>query len=639
MLIARKTKQMNVQHSREEEEKGSTAPLLDGDARGKEEEKGRGGEAPLVLSAEEQHIAEHGALTAQCVVVSAVAACGGLLFGYDTGVVSGVLLLLEAEFALTAFEQELFVGAAIAACVVGSLVAGCWANDALGRRPTLLWSAVFFAAGAAVLALATVYPVLLVGRVLVGLAVGAASLTSPMYIAETSPPRWRGALVTLNNLALTSGQLLAYALASLFVAAGTSDNDNIDNIDTDALSSSSSLSSLSSALSSSVPLRGGTAWRWLLGLSGVPAAILLGGMLFAPESPRWLLAKGGAAREARARDVLRSLLFGARSTVARDVQDRVIESRVRAIAAAIRAESGTAPPAELHDTPASTHTAAAPESAPDPTVGRSPMLVLAQSLVSCCCPRSRSRRNGKSGKSSSGGKKEGVDDEEEELVREKTEAAEQRRLRAVRRALVVAVGVQMFQQLCGINTAMYYSATIIRTAGFAPTVAIWFSTAVAGANAFSTLVSLFLVDRVGRRRLLCASLLGIAPALVLLGLSFDLGEHGLLPQRVCGLLAVAALVWYTLCFGVGMGPVPWTIISEIFPMHLRAAGNGVATTANWLTNLLVSLTFLSLMEALSKAVVFWLFALVCVVALAFVLFCVPETRRKSLEEIQQELER
>ena len=603
---------MNVQH-RGEDGKDSSAPLLAG---GEERQREA---APLVLSEEERRVEEHGALTAPCVLVSAVAACGGLLFGYDTGVVSGVLLLLEAEFALTAFEQELFVGAAIAACVVGSLAAGCWANDALGRRPTLLASAVLFAAGAAVLALATAYPGLLAGRVLVGLAVGAASLTSPLYIAETAPPRWRGALVTLNNLALTSGQLLAYALASLFVAAGGDDGDSPASL---------SLSSSSYSSSGAIHSGGGNAWRWLLGLSGVPAAVLLGGMLFAPESPRWLLAKGGAAREARARAVLRSLLFGSRSSLPRASQDRVVESRVRAITAAIRAETGDG--------------ADATQTARDPTVGRNPMLVLAQSLVSCCFPCSCcSCCCGKSESASGGSEKDIKKEEEEEEEGKEREKSllEHRRMRAVRRALVVAVGVQAFQQLCGINTAMYYSATIIRTAGFAPAVAIWFSTAVAGANAFSTLVALFLVDRVGRRRLLCASLLGIAPALVLLGLAFDLGDRALLPQRTCGLLAVAALVWYTLCFGVGMGPVPWTLVSEVFPMHLRAAGNGVATTANWLTNLLVSLTFLSLMEALSKAAVFWLFALVCVVALAFVLFCVPETRRKFLEEIQDELER
>lgn len=567
-----------------------------------EEETVEGGGKEEGQLAEVRH--ESG-LTARCIAVSGVAACGGLLFGYDTGVVSGVLLLLEEEFALSAFEQELFVGSAIAACVVGSLLAGCWTNDAFGRRPTLLGSAVFFALGAVVLAVAQHFSVLLVGRLLVGLAVGAASLTSPMYIAETAPPRQRGALVTLNNLALTSGQLLAYALASLFVAGGDT-----------ALSSSSAL-----LLSSSATPAFTNAWRWLLGLSGVPAAVLLVGMLVAPESPRWLVAQGDDRHEATARAVLRSLLFGTRSSTPLSQQQRIIDAHVQQIKEAIRTEAGA------QDSGA----------AADATKGRSPVVVLAQSLVPCCLS--------------------GLDE------------AQRRKLRGVRRALVVAVGVQAFQQLCGINTAMYYSATIIRNAGFSTTLAIWFSTAVAGANAFSTLVSLFLVDRAGRRVMLCISLLGIAPALVLLGLSFDLSESGLLAQRTCGLMAVGALVVYTLMFALGMGPVPWTLISEVFPMHLRAAGNGIATTTNWLTNLLVSLSFLSLMELLTKAVVFWLFAGICVVALAFVLFwfvsffttqapqrahtafasthapprfcasSVPETRQRSLEEIQQCLER
>ena len=429
-------------------------------------------------------------LTMYSVGISCIAAVGGLLFGYDTGVVSGALPLLEDEFSLSAVEEEAFVSAAVAACVVGALVGGPM-SDRIGRRPTIIFAAVLFAIGAAVLTISTKYWMLLVGRIILGFGVGKASMISPVYIAEASPQQFRGALVTLNNFAITGGQFVAYVVAALFSKV----NDG---------------------------------WRYSLGLSGVPAVILFVGMLAAPESPRWLVGHG---RADEARRTLLRVYGGNAAEVEREVED---------------INDALSKHVEVH-------------------------------------------------------------------LREVF-------TRRMRRPLAIGILIQAFQQFCGINTAMYYSATIIKMAGFDDnSTAIWFSTLVALGNAFSTVICLFLIDRVGRRKLLCVSLSGITLGLTVLGLAFYLNDHGEMSDKASGFTAVGALVFYTLFFALGMGPVPWALTSEIFPLKLRGVATGITTTANWLSNLIVSMSFLSLMSLITKAGVYWLYGGVCIVCLIFVL--------------------
>ena len=194
---------------------------------------------------------------------AAVTALGGLLFGYDTGVVSGALLFLKDDFGgLSSFQQELVTSLLLIGAMIGALVAGTIA-DKIGRRPTILITAVVFVAGVLLAAFAPFFWTLIVARVIIGLGVGSASMTVPLYIGEVAPPRMRGALVSFNQLAITMGILVSY-----LVDYGLASTEN---------------------------------WRLMFGLAAIPAVVLFIGALTQAESPHWLVRQG---REDEARDVL-----------------------------------------------------------------------------------------------------------------------------------------------------------------------------------------------------------------------------------------------------------------------------------------------------------------------------------------------
>jgi sugar porter (SP) family MFS transporter len=201
-------------------------------------------------SAHEQVVTE--TLNPFVVAAAAVAALGGFLFGFDTGIISGALLFIKQEFGLSAGLQQLVVGSLLLAAVVGALLGGP-ISDAWGRKRTLILAALVFGAGALVASYSPNLAVLVVARVLLGLAIGIASMIVPVYIAEIAPPRVRGALVSLQQFMITVGIMVSYLVSYAFSGSG--------------------------------------AWRWMLGVGMIPAAILLVGMLPLPESPRWLLAK------------------------------------------------------------------------------------------------------------------------------------------------------------------------------------------------------------------------------------------------------------------------------------------------------------------------------------------------------------
>ena len=203
---------------------------------------------------------------------AAITALGGLLFGYDTGVVSGALLFLRHEFGgLSNIQQELVTSLLLVGAMAGALLAGRLA-DRIGRKPTILITATVFVVGVLLAAFTPSYPVLLVARVIIGLAVGASSLTVPLYIGEAAPPAVRGALVSLNQLAITIGILVSY-----LVDYGLSSSGN---------------------------------WRLMFGLAAAPAVLLFAGILTQHESPHWLIEHG---RDAEARSVLARVRPGRRS--------------------------------------------------------------------------------------------------------------------------------------------------------------------------------------------------------------------------------------------------------------------------------------------------------------------------------------
>lgn len=271
------------------------------------------------------------------IVLTPTACIGGFLFGYDTGVISGAMLLIDADFDLTDFQEEVVVSVTIGAAAVASLAGGT-AMQNWGRRPVIIFAGAVFTVGAVVLAAAQSYGDLVIGRLIVGVGIGLASLTTPVYIAEAAPANLRGKLVTLNTLFITGGQVIAGVVAGLFSSTS-----------------------------------GG--WRYMFGLSGIPSVLLVVGFLFLPESPRWLVSAGERRKAAVALQAIRGVP---------DVHVEIDEL----IASATEARTG---------------------------VLRSRITVVG-------------------------------------LLTD----------RRIRRALVLGCGLQLLQQFCGINTLMYYSATIMR---------------------------------------------------------------------------------------------------------------------------------------------------------------------------------
>jgi sugar porter (SP) family MFS transporter len=441
----------------------------------------------------------------QFVLISITAALGGLLFGYDTGVISSALLFVRTVFHLSTAGQSLVAGIVLVGAVLGATVAGSL-SDRFGRRLVILVTALAFVIGALLSAGAGSVAMLLAGRLLIGIAIGVASMLTPLYLAEIAPAASRGAVTSLNQLCITLGILVSYMVGYAFSDASEG-------------------------------------WRWMLGLGAVPGAILALGMLVLPESPRWL---AGHNRMAQAEVVLRRL----RASEA-EVADELATMRTD-----LRREGGR--------------------------------LVPWSALLA---PR-------------------------------------------LRPALIVGVGLAMFQQITGINTVIYFAPQIFQAAGLSSaSVSILATAGVGAVNVALTVVSMWLIDRAGRRALLLWSLGGMAVTLMILAGGFALGTSGALAWIT--VLSVAAYVAF---FAVGLGPVFWLLIAEIFPLALRGRAMSLATISNWGFNLLVTVTFLGLIELCGRTGTFLLYAALTVVAVGFTAALVPETKGRSLEEIEDALE-
>jgi sugar porter (SP) family MFS transporter len=441
-----------------------------------------------------RHVRRHVAISA------AITALGGLLFGYDTGVVSGALLFVKKDFGgLSSFQQELVTSLLLVGAAIGALTAGRVA-DRIGRRPTVMITALVFIVGVLLAALTPTYPVLLIARVVIGLAVGAASAIVPLYIGEIVPPRVRGGLVSLNQLAITTGILVSY-----LIDYGLSSSGN---------------------------------WRLMFGLAVIPAAALLAGMSFQRESPHWLIRQG---REDEARAVLREL---------RGAGD--IEAEITEVREVSQRQGGT------------------------------------RELLS----------------------------------------------RNVRPLLYVGVLLAVFQQITGINTVIYYAPSLLQDAGFGNSAALLANVVNGAVNVGMTIVAVWLLDRAGRRPLLLAGTVGMAAGMVITALAF-LGGSQL--TGTLAIVAVLGLLVYTGSFAIGLGPVFWLLIAEIYPLKIRGAAMSVASMANWAANFLVTVSFLTLLNAISGVGVFFLFGFLTLVALAYFWRRVPETKGRSLQQIERDL--
>jgi sugar porter (SP) family MFS transporter len=433
-------------------------------------------------------------------LAAASAALGGLLFGYDTGVISGAELFFRNEFSLSTFALEIIVSGVLAGAAIGALIGGRLA-DLFGRRKLLIATAIIFALGAILCALASSATILVVGRIIVGFGIGLSSSGVPVYISEVAPANARGWQVSLFQLAITVGILLAYVVDYAFA--------------------------------------GIQGWRWMFGISIVPAAIFGISMFFLPESPRWLLRRGE-------RDNALAMLARVRGTSDIHVELQEIE------------ESLTR----------------APES------GR---------FSDLFAP-------------------------------------------SIRPALIVGIGLAIFQQITGINTVIYYAPLIIQSAGISSASGAILATAGIGVvNVLLTILSMWLIDRKGRRPLLLVGIVGMAVTLGVLGFVFRMSNQ----SSGMAWLAVISLMAYVGSFAISLGPIFWLLISEIYPLKIRNSAEGLAATFIWGANLLITLTFLTLLEKLGPSGTFWLYGVSAIAAGIFSYYYVPETKGRSLEEIEQ----
>jgi sugar porter (SP) family MFS transporter len=433
-------------------------------------------------------------------IAATFAAIGGLLFGYDTGVISGALIFIKRSFGLSTFEQELAVSSVLIGAAVLAITGGRL-SDLFGRRKMLLITSVVFIAGALVCAFAGSIQILVLGRVMVGMGIGLASSVVPLYISEISPAKARGLQVSLFQLAITVGILVAYLADYAFTPS--------------------------------------SGWRWMLGLAVVPGLLLGAGMLFLPETPRFLARHGHF-------DMAHAVLVRIRGT--QDVDKELQEIKA------------TSQESALH--------------------GHISDLLLP----------------------------------------------------SLRPALIIGIGLAVFQQVTGINTIIYYAPYIIRTAGISSIQGSILATAGIGTvNVVMTLVSMWLIDRVGRRPLLLTGIAGMIVSLGALGYIFHLSAKG----GGFAELAVIILMVYVASFAISLGPIFWLLIAEIYPLKIRGLAAGIAAGTNWAANFAVSLTFLSLLKLLGPSVTFWLYGVLAIGSWLFSYYLVPETKGRSLEEIER----
>lgn len=441
-------------------------------------------------------------------LVGAVIAVSGILFGYDQGVISGALRGIENSFKVGTTTTEIITSWVTLGALVGALVAGVTA-DRIGRRSALLLAGGLFVVGAVIEAVAPGAAVLVVGRLVVGFAVGIASVAAPLYAAEMAPAHLRGRFVSGYQLGITFGIFLAYLVDEL-----------MDSAD----------------------------WRLMLGVSSFVGIALIVAILPLPDTPRWYLKVG------RRKDAVEAL--------------------------------------KKVDAP------------PD-----------AEAAISI------------------------IEAEAAADVQASWGVAFSKRWRT---PLFLGVGLAVFQQITGINAIIYYADKIFDAAGFTSVADQTMATtwAVGGVNVLATLIAVMFVDRLGRKPLLLAGLVGMGLSLAVVGIAFQsLGEvqHGGSSQAAsdAGVITLVALVVYIASFAFSMGPVVWTIINEIYPREVRGRMVSVATAFNWFSAWLVSQFFLTLTDSIGESETFWMFAGFCLVAFLWILRYVPETKERTLEEIEE----
>lgn len=457
----------------------------------------------------------------------------GFMFGYDTGYISGALVIMkesDLNTTLTSGHKELITSATSLGALVTSLMGGTMA-DAFGRKWVISFANIMFIVGAIMQTAAHSLWVMIVGRFIMGFGVGFASLVAPMYLSELAPTKYRGRLVVMNVLAITFGQLVAYA-----IGAGLTHVHN--------------------------------GWRILVGLSLIPSVSQMAIFVFMPESPRYLVSRG---KTDAAKAVLKKIYKGATD------------------------EQAAAKVAEItSDVPVSAVTSS--DNVPYKKKVRSAIISFNHNL--------------------------------HELFTKPANL----------RGLIIIVTLQALQQFSGWNSLLYYSGTMFESVGFASPTAV--SIIIAGTNFVFTGVAFLIIDKIGRRVLLVGTMWGMVVGLVMCSIAFHWVKYspdgGMSPNDSPTGWSIVIIVFifvYAMSYASGIGNIPWQQ-AELLPMQVRGIGTSFATAMNWSGSLIISATFLTMLDNITPTGTFAFYAAICFVGWLLAIFFYPETAGLNLEEIQ-----
>lgn len=448
--------------------------------------------------------------------ISMVSAMGGLLFGYDWVVIGGAKPFYERFFDITASAnlQAWAMSSALVGCILGAVVSGV-ISDKFGRKWPLLLSAFLFTVSAFGTGIADTYNVFIVYRIIGGLGIGLASALSPMYIAEVSPSKYRGRLVSLNQMTIVIG-ILAAQIINILIAEKVP-VDATDHFIRDSWN-------------------GTTGWRWMFWAEAVPALAFFIFIFFVPESPRWLIKVGK--------------IESAYPTLKKIGGETYAQAEMKNIQATLSAVS---------------------------------QKVNFKSLANA----------------------------------------------KYRTVLIIGIVLAVFQQWCGINIVFNYADEIFTAAGYGVSDTLFNIVITGSVNLIFTLVAMFTVDKWGRKKLMLLGSVGLAITYILLGSAFYFELKG---------IAVLSIVVLGIgVYAMSLAPITWVILSEIFPNRIRGAAMALATFSLWIACFILTYTFPLLNEGFGAAGTFWLYAAICILGFLFILKKLPETKGKSLEEIENEL--